>query len=137
VTGQSLSLKRHSRGTSGPPFDERSSLLSMDHVTASLAPERQVFRRAHVQHVSTRDQLVHPREKRIEKRGRVCPVVADHQIDGRYFAFNGRLTTDGGSKFCAYSGNRARPRVETIIETAIEILSTSWSGVRSSLVRAA
>src|SRR6266404_635108 len=35
---------------------------------------------------STRDQVVHLGEKHFEKRGRVCPVIADHQIDHRCFA---------------------------------------------------
>src|SRR6266478_2303156 len=86
MTCQTLSQKRRSGGMSGPPFDERSNLPSMDHVAVSLVPERRMFRRAHIQHASSRDQLVHSGEKRFEKRGGVCPVVADHQVDGRYFA---------------------------------------------------
>src|SRR6266849_6012172 len=69
-------------------FCEGSSLRSMDHIAVSLAPGRLTFRRAHVQHAScsTRDQVVNLGEKHFEKRGRVRPVIADHQIDHRCFA---------------------------------------------------
>jgi len=69
-----------------PPFDERSCLPSMDSCRVSLVPERQMFRRATFSMLPRREQVVDLGEKYFEKRGRVCPVVADHQIDGRYFA---------------------------------------------------
>ncbi len=59
----------------------------MDHIAVSPAPGRRTFGRAHVQHASSsaRDQVVHLGEKHFEERGRVRPVIADHQIDRRCF----------------------------------------------------
>jgi hypothetical protein len=67
--------------------DTEEMFFRMDHIAVSLAPERQIFRRAYVRYASssTRDQVVHLGEKHFEKRGRVRPVIADHQIDRRCF----------------------------------------------------
>ena len=85
MTCETLSRKRRS-GELVVRLLTKGLAPSMDDIAVSLVPERQMFRRARAQHASARDQLVHPGEKCLEKRGRVGPVVADHQIDRRRFA---------------------------------------------------
>ena len=69
-------------------------------------------------------ELPEPGEKQLENRRTIGLAVADREIDGRRFPSNGRLTTDQGSRFFAYVGISANPRVDATREMAIARLST-------------
>src|SRR5260370_34823689 len=74
-------------GADGPPFTKDLAcarwIISRRHWRRSARSSGEPIRHASS---STRDQVVHLGEKHFEKRGRVRPVIANHQIDRRYFA---------------------------------------------------